>query len=353
MFARTCNIACRHCGIESSPQNKSRMTLDEARRYILDAATIPAFRKVTFTGGEPFLFQNEHADLIALSSGLGLFTRVVTNGFWAADYKKGLRVLGRMKEAGLGELNFSADRFHLEFLKPEVLRNALACAADLGYNRIVSFVTNTVERDPLDELAELYELRREELLNLQPLLNNLGQLQRLKDRHIFVFAGGLIGLGRAAQHPGDLRYFPLDFFPDNSPCGEVVNKPVIYPDGDFQACCCAGGKMSAFTVGNAKRESLETLYHRMIQRSHYRLINQYGPKEVFRIIREARPDLPRASRFTSICEICVKATEGLSAEEVDKLVDGSEFAKLLANMGWAHKTPSARQSPQDLLPILQ
>lgn len=352
MFARTCNIACRHCGIESSPQNKSRMTLEDARRYILDAATIPAFRKITFTGGEPFLFQDEHADLIALASGLGLFTRVVTNGFWASSVEKGIQLLRRMKSAGLGELNFSADRFHLEFLKAETLRNALAAAAELGYPRILSFVTNTIDRDPLDELSEMYGLPREQLLDLQPLMDDLSRLQSLKHDHIFVFAGGLIGLGRAASYPQELRYFPFDFFPDGRPCGEVVNKPVIYPDGDFQACCCAGGKIATFTVGNAKRENLQTLYERMLKRSHYRFINEYGPKELYRAIHQARPDLPRPSGFTSVCEMCVKATEGLSAPEVDAIVEGASFSKLLCRMGFAEEGSSDAGAGSELFTIL-
>src|SRR3712207_7664087 len=49
-------------------------------------------------------------------------------------------------------------------------------------------------------------------------------------------------------------------------CREVVNKPVIYPDGSFQACCCAGGKVGAFTVGNAFEEDIATLYDRSEER---------------------------------------------------------------------------------------
>ena len=335
MYARTCNITCRHCGIESSPRNKSRMALADAKQYVLEAASIPEIRKFTFTGGEPFLFQDEHAELIKLASDLGLSTRVVTNGFWAKNKASGLQMLARMKAAGLRELNFSADKFHLEEMEAQTLRNALECAKELGYARIISFVTND-DRPVLDNLAEMYGLPRAELRDLRELLGELGcteDLDPIKDDAIFVFAGGLIGLGRAAEHPDELRHFPVSMFPRGVPCGEVVNKPVIYPDGDFQACCCAGGKMGVFTVGNLHDEPLSELYPRMLARSQFRMINTYGPLELYKAIARARADLPRQGRYTSICELCVRSTEGLTIAEVDAIVDAALAARTLAVLG--------------------
>ena len=349
MFARTCNIECRHCGIESSPRNKSRMTMEEAQGYIVEAASIPGFRKVTFTGGEPFLFQREHEELIGLCTAFGLATRVVTNGFWAANLHNGRQLLSRMRKAGLGEMNFSADKFHLEFESAQVLRNALELAREAGLTRIISFVTNEAE-PPLDQFSRMYGIPREQLLDLRDFESDLSEVERLKDRFIFVFAGGLIGMGRAASFPEELKYVPFDFFPDNQPCGEVVNKPVIYPDGDFQACCCAGGKVGAFTVGNAKREPLADLFRRMASRAQFRFINTYGPKELFRAVSEARPDIPRPASFTSICEMCVRAADGLSAGDIDTIVDNQLFARTLVAMGFATTQPSTSEPQFRILP---
>lgn len=335
MISRKCNIACRHCGIESSPHVKGQMPLDEAKQYILEASSIPAFRKINFTGGEPFLFQEEHRELIRLATGMGMSTRVVTNGFWAKNKRRGLELLSSMRDAGLRELNFSADKFHLEFMDRRVFHNALECARELGYARIVSFVTNE-DRHFLDLFAEMYDVPREQLVDLRSVIGDLGcteDLDPLKDDTIFVFAGGLIGLGRAADQAHELRHFPLGLFPSDMRCGEVVNKPVIYPDGDLQACCSAGGKVATFTVGNLRRESLATLYARMLDRSHYRMINNFGPVELYKAIVRARPDRPRQGQYSSICEICVRATEGLPAEEVDAIVDGALAEKMLAALG--------------------
>jgi MoaA/NifB/PqqE/SkfB family radical SAM enzyme len=341
MFARTCNIACRHCGIESSPRNKSRMTLEDAKRYLVEAAAIPHFGKVTFTGGEPFLFQDEHAALLALCKSFGLETRMVTNGFWARKLDRGLAVLGRMRDAGLTELNFSADKFHLEYMDAAVLRNGLECARRLGFPRIISFVTNA-DTPPLDLFSEMYGVPRETLVDLHSIVWSRDWLEDNKEDHVFVYAGGLIGLGRAAQHPEELRHFPVDSFP-KEPCGEVLNKPVIYPDGDFQACCCAGGKIRTFTVGNLKRESLADLYEKMEGRAQYRFINHYGPRDLFEIIARARPDRPRQACHTSICEVCVRATEGMCAEEIDDIVEAALAERTLAALGIVKSAASGRE----------
>lgn len=132
MYSRRCNIACRHCGIESSPYVRGEMGLPAATRFIAEAASIPQFMKMTFTGGEPMLYQNEHIQLFELCAGLGLQTRMVTNGFWARDRQKGYSLLKRLKEAGLCELNFSADIFHLEFQKRETLHHAPTAQTSWG-----------------------------------------------------------------------------------------------------------------------------------------------------------------------------------------------------------------------------
>lgn len=334
MFSHTCNITCRHCGILSSPQNKTKMRLEDARRWITDAARIPIIKHINFTGGEPFLFQDEHAELFALSRSLGFGTRAVTNGFWARTVDKGLQVLSRMKGAGLTELNFSADIFHLEFLAPERLRNALECARQLDYFRIVSFVT--LSDEPLDEFSALYGIPRADLLPLIPskiipLMANPETAAEVRSK-VLVYANGIIGLGRAAQYPADLRWFPLDQISDGR-CLEVVNKPVIYPDGDLQACCCAGGKMSPFTIGNLHRESLETVIGRMLSRSQFQFINTRGPKALYQLVASVRPDLPRQERYTSVCEMCVRANDGLSAVEMDEIANYGQLASMLELFG--------------------
>jgi MoaA/NifB/PqqE/SkfB family radical SAM enzyme len=332
MLSRRCNIECRHCGIESHPRIGEHMPRTVAERLIRDAALIEDFGKVTFTGGEPFMRPDDLEELIGLCTQLGLATRVVSNGFWAKNIDRGMAMLGRMRAAGLDEINFSADRYHLEFLEAETLRNALDCAHAHGLLRIVSFVT-TGDIDPIDDFSEMYGIDKSKIFDLRMVLDNEDLVETFGQNHILLYYGGLIGLGRAERMAHERRYHQLETFERYRPCGEIVNKPVIYPDGCFQACCCAGGKISSFTVGNIYSESLETLYERMQMRSHFRLINTHGPRVLFDEIAAARPDLALKSEFTSICELCVRATEKLDGPEVDQIADRFLLGEMMRELG--------------------
>lgn len=333
MFAHTCNIACRHCGILSSPQNKEKMPIEDALRFIEEAAALrPLIQTIAFTGGEPLLFQDEHARMFARCRELGLSSRVVTNGFWASTMPKGLEVLGRMKAAGLDELNFSADLWHLEFQPASTLRNALECARQLGYTRIVSFVFNRDDAPPIDQFSALYGVPREDLALLdretfEAIYADPARNHELLDK-VFLSVGHLIGLGRAAEYPEDILHRPVDAY-TGAGCSEIGNRPVIYPDGDLQACCCAGGKIEAFTVGNMHRSSLKDLIARMRGRSEYHFINNFGPKDMYKAVRAARPDVKRRLTYSSLCEMCVRAHDGVTAEEMDSLLEHETMNRMM------------------------
>jgi hypothetical protein len=347
MYSHTCNIACKHCGILSSPENKDTMRFEDAKRYIREAAEIPSIQKVNFTGGEPLLFQREHLEMLAMCKAFGLQTRIVTNGFWAKNLDRGLSLLSTLQEAGLRELNFSADKFHLEFMDPQILRNALECARQLGFLRIIGFVHNG-DDDAFDSLSAMYGLPREDLVDLHVLKQTGERLDDWKHK-ILVNSGGLIGLGRAAEYPAELRYFPTSMFPSEG-CAEIINKPVIYPDGDFQACCCAGGKIAGFTVGNLHEETLATLVKKMVSRAHFQFINDHGPKELYLAVGRSRLDRKRAAGHTSICEVCVRACNGLDAAEMDGIAEGAAFQKVMEWLATdsdaedAHRSASAEVS---------
>lgn len=308
------------------------MGLDDALRIIEEAAALrPVIRTIAFTGGEPLLFPDEHARMFARCRELGLRSRVVTNGFWAGTVPRGLEVLGRMKAAGLDELNLSADRWHLEQMPASAHRNALECARRLGFVRIVSFAIDSDEH-PIDAYCRLYEVPPDDIqlfrravfdaINTDP-----ARAHELLER-VFLSAGHVIGLGRAAEHPGEVHDRPLDAYPAVG-CGEIGHRPVVYPDGDLQACCCAGGRVEAFSVGNAHRSSLRDLITKARAKTHFRYINTFGPVEMYRAMRDARPDVKRRLVHGSVCEICVRASDGVTPEEMDEILARSATGKLI------------------------
>ena len=74
-----CNMHCRHCFAEFGDIQGKCVGFDDAKSIICEIGSIPAFRKITFSGGEPTLFKGIE-DPLCLTHDCGLKTSIVTNG---------------------------------------------------------------------------------------------------------------------------------------------------------------------------------------------------------------------------------------------------------------------------------
>jgi len=81
-----CNARCPQCGMRVTEDfPRSTLAVDLVKR-ILDAAAERGFRAVSFTGGEPFLFLEQLAELITHARSVGIeYIRTGTNGFLFAN----------------------------------------------------------------------------------------------------------------------------------------------------------------------------------------------------------------------------------------------------------------------------
>ncbi|MDR3629841.1 MAG: radical SAM protein [Desulfocapsaceae bacterium] len=85
-----CNARCPQCGMRSTAEIPRRRLASDEIKHILDAAAERGVQAVSFTGGEPLLFQDELISLIEYASRAGIpFIRTGTNGFLFrhADHK--------------------------------------------------------------------------------------------------------------------------------------------------------------------------------------------------------------------------------------------------------------------------
>ncbi len=111
-----CDAKCAHCLMRSGPDRDDALRLREMVSAIKEAHEARPLRTVVFAGGEPTLLGDELLEAIAAVRRLGISTRLVTNAGWATSPDAARAVVGGLREAGLDELNFSADDFHLPFI---------------------------------------------------------------------------------------------------------------------------------------------------------------------------------------------------------------------------------------------
>lgn len=129
-----CTASCKNCCFGCNPQRKKRLSLDEMKSYVDQAITYygDSIRVLVLTGGECFLLKEDLPCIIEYGNSKGLATRVVTNGYWASTYEKSYKILLRLRECGLKEINFSTGDDHLQWVSYENIVNGTCASMDLG-----------------------------------------------------------------------------------------------------------------------------------------------------------------------------------------------------------------------------
>lgn len=146
-----CPAACNWCGAESGPRETARLSREEMLEFIDLVHGFGLLELVVFTGGEPLLLGDDLLAAIAHCKAKGLWTRVVSNAYWASGPRRAAEVVSSLMDAGLSEINFSCDDFHQAFIPLDYVRYANnACTAAglpaLIGHKVMKGCTLTLER---------------------------------------------------------------------------------------------------------------------------------------------------------------------------------------------------------------
>ena len=245
-YSTRCNIRCGHCVAAGEAPAWGKMTLDRAEEIVLDMARA-GVQGISFSAGEPFLYFEDICALVDLCRRLGIYTRIVTNGYWAADQASTDRHVQALKQNGLCQLRLSCSRWHQAHVDREnLLRAAKSCQkAELG-----CFVSLVTDFSPADDALEQF-LRANELLFFpEPI----------------IYAGRGAALAR--------RSLATDYPPN---CCDM--NPYLAPDQEMYACCDAGSHFSRtgfFHLGSLKEHSVDHLLTRTETDRLHRLIRVLG-----------------------------------------------------------------------------
>ena len=110
-YSTRCNIRCEHCVATENVAENRKMDHDRAKEIIAGMAQA-GVGGISFSAGEPFLYINEIAELVKLCSQIGIYTRIVTNSFWAKTTESADSLVAELKENGLCQLRLSYSRWH-------------------------------------------------------------------------------------------------------------------------------------------------------------------------------------------------------------------------------------------------
>jgi organic radical activating enzyme len=245
-YSTRCNIRCEHCVAAGDLPDKGKMDLEKAKKIIVQLAQA-GVGGISFSAGEPFLYLEEITQLVNLCSQMGMYTRIVTNSYWADTQKTSESLVSKLKEKGLSQLRLSYSRWHQKNVSPNNILNAANSCRKIGLDYFISFVTDFSKADdPYEEF--------------------------LQDHNLKYFPEPVIYAGRAAS------FKPRTILTDyQANCCEM--NPYLNANLDMYACCDAGShfsKTNFFYLGNLAENSIEHLFNKTETNRLYRLIRTMG-----------------------------------------------------------------------------
>ncbi|MES2979605.1 MAG: radical SAM protein [Pseudomonadota bacterium] len=279
-----CNIRCRHCMPECTPEKSTTLGWADLKTLIESAARVPTMKTLCFTGGEAFMYPELLADCIALTHRLGLESTVISNAFWASSVSNAERMLRRLP--GLARLALSTDSFHQEFIGVGKVRHAIVAARRLSIDcavRICHLDDPDAEieavRQQLADVAGLYEIEHQPV---QP-------------------------LGRAELEVEYDRIFSYDTSMASCRSADVH---ALNPNGSVTACCGGTGDWPAnhlLDFGKPAEVGLDEIFKRAQASFALHAVRLWGPAGLFRLARAQAQhegtDLPDPG-IRNICELC-------------------------------------------------
>lgn len=266
------------------------------KRIIDQAIDLGQLISVVFTGGEPLLKQQDVLETIRYASAHNLWTRIVTNSYWATSPEIAVKKLRRLKEAGLSELNLSCDDLHQENIPIERVKNAFLAAKGLDLPVLVAHKKVRNGKITSDSIAELLGLKLTEFVE--------GGENPITD----LYCSSLtvpIGLGSSTLNQDDYIIYPTCTSAFMTPCNSVLSAVIVSPEKDVKICCgMINQRVPEITIGNLGQKALAEIVYEGNQDLIANWLALEGPDGLKRFIQEKAPEVRFQEMYVNHCHLC-------------------------------------------------
>ena len=308
-----CTARCEHCRFYCTPDPQPVIDHDLAADCLRGLRDFNGLRLVVILGGEPGLYPDRMMEVVRSARGLGLDTRVETNGFWATSPETARRFLEPLRETGT-QVMLSIDAFHAPFVPPQRVTTAVRTADELQMDcwvdaSYVDFENRDNEHDRLtmklvDELAQSLD---------RPLAERF-------------YEGPIFYTGRSTQHLAQITARGRGV-PDE-PCKQVpwwsdgsletLDLLNLDPDGYISKGC-------GIAIGNVKTQSVESIVKGFDPYKHpiFKTLLTRGPiglaEDAFEFGYKLRSD------YADRCHLCQESRQSLRTKYPDLLVPDQHY----------------------------
>lgn len=249
-YSTQCNVKCEHCVAAGAIPGHTKMELAQAKEIIAGLAAAH-IRGISFTAGEPLLCLDDISELIGICQVYGIYTRVVTNSFWAKTPALADCCIGQLKENGLSQLRLSYSRWHQKNIDRQNILNAARSCQKNGLDYFISFVTDFSQQDDAFE-------------------------QYLRGHKLKFFPEPVIHAGRAGSF--DRHPLRTDYQANCCPMN-----PYLAPNLEMYACCDAGSHFTNtnfFHLGSVKDGAIAQFFEKSETNRLYNHIRTKGITDI-------------------------------------------------------------------------
>ncbi len=118
-----CTGACRHCSQGDHPKTGEHFSPDLGIKLIREVAAQYNVQTVMVFGGEPLLFPDATAKLMAVAREVCIPHRqIITNGYFTKSEEALRRTVRALAESGVNDMLLSVDAFHQETIPLETVK---------------------------------------------------------------------------------------------------------------------------------------------------------------------------------------------------------------------------------------
>jgi len=315
-----CTALCDHCLMCCSPGAKSYLTSEQMIKTIDEVNEKYGVNIVVFTGGEPMLLKAELLKTILHCYNKGIFTRVVTNAYWAETEEKADIYLKILRKVGLNEINISYDDFHAAYIPEENIRNVWKAAKGKGFHAVVVAVSESVDskidsayiRNMLETNVDVWTFGE----NYGP--EEIKAAQKEDGTAYVIIKNNIKRLGRAEETISEDRYFePEEKTVMYESCSTVCKQPTVSYENHLLACCGANTQGNAILdLGDLNETSAEMIMKKAADSVLVNAIHELGPRLLMEFVKEVDPEITFKEKYYSLCEMCADLTENVRAVQV-------------------------------------
>lgn len=235
-----CTAQCEDCCFRCTPRIKQELSYEDIIKYIDQALLkFSTIKLGVVSGGECFLLGEKLYKIIAHLKHQGLYTRIVSNGFWGNSYETAHLKLSTLKQLGLDELNLSTGNNHLKFVPLKNIINICKAAVDLNIRVCLSIESHNDDTSAVKDIINA------------PILSQLIQNKQV----LYIKASWMNFTKREINKNCLIK-------PIKQGCNNILTGITISPYHQLLSCCGLTVENNPFLkAGDVRYNDIEHLYN--------------------------------------------------------------------------------------------